>query len=429
MEKTVIRINRRTLQILGLILLAVFLIFMIYHLRSIFNPVLLALIIAYIFNPLANFLEKMNIRRALTIVTTYFLLFVVLFLVLLVIIPLINAQIQLLYEKTFIGDNYEDINNNEQWDEGEPLFLDLNKNGIRNLGEPLHDVGENGSYDPSYISVFFKYLQDKIRSLKKQYPKSQLEFQSILNQITGEQGLERAAKASVNIIRTATFTALKTILSLFGILSYLVLMPLYIYFLMNSLNGIWETIYKYLPRKQKKEIVRILMRIHRAISAFFRGRLIICVIKGLLTWGCLELLDYMGLVGIRFSLIFGGIQAVATIIPFLVLVVGMVPNLAIVLLEAGFYWPSLLAVLLVYSAVECLEGFVLTPWIMGQETGLHPLTIILSLLIGGKLLGLFGLLVAIPLATTFKILAQELVVPQLEEVVDAKDLTQRYTTS
>ena len=141
-------------------------------------------------------------------------------------------------------------------------------------------------------------------------------------------------------------------------------------------------------------------RIHLAVSGFFRGKLIICIIKGILTWICLELMR------VKYPLIFGGIQAVASIVPFLVLVVGMVPNIILVVLDLGCSWPHILGIFTMYAVIECIEAFLLTPWIMGQETELHPLTIILSLLVGGELFGLFGLIVAIPLCTTIKILGQ-----------------------
>jgi predicted PurR-regulated permease PerM len=184
---------------------------------------------------------------------------------------------------------------------------------------------------------------------------------------------------------------------------------------LQALPGIWKTIYDYLPHTRRDAILITLGHIHRAISAFFRGKLIICLIKGFLTWGILELM------GVRYSLIFGGIQAVASIVPFLVLAVGMLPNLLLVFLEMsgspgmGYY---LFGIVVLYFTIESVEGFVLTPWIMGKETGMHPLTIILALLVGGKLFGLFGLILAIPMATTLKILAQELILPQLREVLE-----------
>lgn len=120
--------------------------------------------------------------------------------------------------------------------------------------------------------------------------------------------------------------------------------------------------------------------------------------------------------GLEYSLIFGGVQMIASIVPFLVLLVGFVPNLIIVLLEVGVAWPYLIGIIFMYGVIEALEGFVLTPWVMKQETGLHPLTVILTLLVGGRLFGLFGLIMAIPICTTLKILSEEFLLPAWREV-------------
>ena len=368
------KISHQTLQIAFLTLVAIFLLVMANKLSAIFNPVLLAFLIAYICNPVVEFLQKLHMSRTFAVFLTYILICAVVVATFLILLPLIGVQINILYEKAFVGD----------------------------------------AQSPSYFAKVIALAQKGIHRWNQEYPQHTLEVKFLVERFADKKGVEELAQTLLNLSVTALGTALSTLLSIFWVMSYIVLLPLYTFFLLRSLPEIETTIRRYLPYSRKDRILQIGEKIHKAISAFFRGKFIICVIKGLLTWGALELM------GIKFSLIFGGIQGVASIVPFLVLAIGMVPNLFLVFLDMGFAWQYLLAVMVVYGLLECLEGFVLTPWIMGKETGLQPLTVILSLLIGGDLFGLFGLIVAIPVTTTLKILWLELIVPQLKDVLGCR---------
>ena len=353
------------------------------------------MLLAYILNPIANFFERIKVRRALTIFLIYILLVSTIAIIFLFLIPLIGVEANYLYEKTFFGDDFVDADANGDWTKGELLTRDIDKDGV---------------FQPSYIQRLIGWLKEGIKKWNERNPNQKIEWQAVLGHLTNKDAIRELGETFFDVSKKTWIATFKTIGNLFMLLSYFILLPLYTFFLLRSLNDIRSTIYDYLPGAQKPKIVQILNRIHRAVSAFFRGKLIICILKGFLTWGILELM------GVKYALIFGGIQAIASIVPFLVLLVGMVPNLILAALDMGVAWPYLIGILLLYSAVEGLEGFVLTPWVMRQETGLHPLTVILSLLIGGKLFGLFGLIIAIPLCNTLKILGQEFILPAWKEV-------------
>ena len=389
--------NKKILQLSGLIVFVIGILAMAYHLRSIFNPVLLSLLLAYILNPIANFFETIKVRRTLTLFLIYILLVSIITIIFFFLIPLIGVEVNYLYEKTFLGDEFIDANADNDWNKGELLTRDIDKDGV---------------YQPSYIQVLIGWLKQGIKKWNDRNPDQKLEWQVVLGHLANKDAIRELGETFFDVSKITWVAAFKTIGSLFALLSYFVLLPLYTFFLLRSLNDIRDTMYAYLPGAHKQVIIQILQRIHNAVSAFFRGKLIICILKGFLTWGVLELM------GVKYALIFGAIQMVASIVPFLVLLVGMMPNLILVALDMGMSWPYLFGVVVLYSAVEALEGFILTPWVMRQETGLHPLTVILSLLVGGKLFGLFGLIIAIPLCNTLKILGQEFILPAWKEVLD-----------
>jgi predicted PurR-regulated permease PerM len=366
------RISRHTWQLLLLNAIAVAILVMVYELRSIFNPVLLAFVIAFIFNPVVELLEKLQMGRTFAVFVTYLLICGVIIATVLILIPLIGVQMNILYEKAFVGD----------------------------------------ATTPSYLAKVLEVAEKGVQKWNEHYPQHKLEVKFLINQLADKKGIQDVAQTLFELSITTLGTAFETLWSMFWVVSYIVLLPIYTFFLLQSMPKIWETIDHYLPRRRRDAILRTTSHVHMAISCFFRGKLIICLAKGLLTWLSLELM------GIKFSLLFGVIQTIASIVPFLVLAVGLVPNIILILLEIGISWPYLIAIFFLYFTIEGIEGFVLTPWIMGKETGLHPLTVILSLLIGGRLFGLFGLIMAIPITTTLKILAQETVSPLLREVLD-----------
>ncbi len=379
-------LKKRSLQVFfGILFLSV--VVLAYHLRSIFNPLLLSLLLAYIANPAVNKIEKWGIGRVTTISCIYVLLMAALSFSFLVIVPLIGDEVSILYQKTFVGDS----------------FLDENKNNIADEKETVvRDLDSDGKYDPSYVNVILAWMKKDIEEWNTKHPNKQIALGDILDELSKPENLQKIFAQSPKTIVWA-----QQIWSHFFILlSYLVFVPVYTFFLLRSLNNIRDTIFSYLPKQKKNEVRQILQSIHLAVSSFFRGKLLICVIKAILTWAVLQLF------GVKFALLFGLIQGVASVVPFMVLIVGLIPNMVIVALESdSSLLGPLLGLFCLYMFIEGIEGVLLTPMIMGKETGMHPLTVILSLLVGGELFGVFGLILAIPFASALKILLRELVLP------------------
>jgi predicted PurR-regulated permease PerM len=164
-----------------------------------------------------------------------------------------------------------------------------------------------------------------------------------------------------------------------------------------------------MPGRSRDDILRIVGKIDRAISAFFRGRVIVCTICGLVTW--------LGLwiIGIKYSFLFGFLIGVSTVIPNLGLVF-LAPTLLVAWFgQDGSIWAVVWTTVL-YFGVQTLQGAILDPIILGREVEIHPVFLILAFLICGKLLGFIGILLAVPIASVIKILMQEFVLPSVEEI-------------
>ena len=193
----------------------------------------------------------------------------------------------------------------------------------------------------------------------------------------------------------------------------LVLIPMYTFFFLWRFNDIVRVCRDHLPAAYRDGIIHAVRTIDQSVSNFFRGRLIVCVIVGVLTgigWS---------FTGVGPSLPLGVLAGTLNIVPFMSLC-ALPPALLFAYLgaaEAGSPWAlPVVLTMAVYMVVQALESFLLSPAIEGRSSGLHPLVIVVALLIGAQLAGLLGMLLAIPVAGTLRTFAAELVLPEIRRL-------------
>ena len=193
--------------------------------------------------------------------------------------------------------------------------------------------------------------------------------------------------------------AVGKVASLTGFIIGFAMTPVFVFFFLLEENRIVANWKKYLPVKSEKwreEIVFVLTSINDSLIIFFRGQ----VLVGL----CLGTLIAIGfsLVGLKYALLLGMMAAVLSIIPYLGVVLSVLPALVIAIVQFQD-WLHPLLVLLVFVLVQMAEGLVISPKIIGDRVGMHPLTIIVAVLIGTTLLGgIVGGVLAIPLTAALR---------------------------
>jgi predicted PurR-regulated permease PerM len=177
------------------------------------------------------------------------------------------------------------------------------------------------------------------------------------------------------------------------------LVPVYaFYFLLEkrSIEGRWRD---YLPVAKsgfKDELVFVLSSINDCLITFFRGQVLVAICDG-----ALYTLGFF-LVGLPYAFLLGAIATVLTMVPFLGAIITCVAALIIAVVQFGD-WLHPLLVLAVFGVVQTLEGLVISPKIMGDRVGLHPLTIIVAVMVGTTLLGgIIGGILAIPLTAVLR---------------------------
>jgi predicted PurR-regulated permease PerM len=231
------------------------------------------------------------------------------------------------------------------------------------------------------------------------------------NELFSEQRAGQTAEAGL----AAGTTGLAFFRRLFGSAlafgTFCLLLPIYTYFLLFELERIHRFVQHYLPRRERARLVRVSGQIGEVLANFFRGRLLVCLIKGLM------LSIGLALLGVDYALLLGLCGGFMALIPFVGPLIAGAAAFFLALLGhdlVGALW----RVLLVFCLAEVIEGYVLIPKILGDSLGLHPVVVLAAVFVGGAALGMLGFLLALPIAATAIILVRELVLPALADLAE-----------
>ncbi len=203
-------------------------------------------------------------------------------------------------------------------------------------------------------------------------------------------------------------------LGVFGFVLSFIIVPLYLYYFLIESAKIQESWSDYLPLRAsafKDEVVSCLNEINSYLIAFFRGQLFVSVINGIATG------IGLAVVGLDFGLLIGLALCVAGIIPYLGIALCWIPAVVIGAVQGGSalipgdpWWIMPLVVTVIFAVVQQIDALFITPRIVGEAVGLHPMTVIASVLVWGLLLGgLLGAILAVPLTASVKVLFQRYV--------------------
>lgn len=252
-------------------------------------------------------------------------------------------------------------------------------------------------------------------------------LQRTLEQVGREFGtdIEMAAEGLIADMAKEAFARAGTMLSnfisgglaFFSLLSLLLISPVVAFYLLRDYDHIVARLDELLPERHKPVLEEQWRRIDEVLSGFVRGQITISLVMALLYaagWSA---------VGLNYALVLGILAGFLALIPF----VGMVAAALIALLVAyGQFGPDLLQLSLVagvYVLVQTLDSAVLTPRIMGDRIGLHPVWVLFAVFAGGELAGFVGVLLAVPVAAVIGVLVrftiERYIVPQAEPLEPA----------
>ena len=192
-------------------------------------------------------------------------------------------------------------------------------------------------------------------------------------------------------------------LAVFNLLALLFLTPVVTFYLLRDWERLVDAIDGALPRDHAGTIRKLAHESNAAIAGYVRGQALVCMSLGSIYAVGLSL------VGLQFGLIIGLIAGAISFIPFVGTFVGAVMALGMALVQFPPEWMGVVKVAVVFVVGQMLEGNVLSPKLVGDRVGLHPVWIMFALLAGGALFGFVGVLIAVPVAAVIGVVVRHLI--------------------
>ena len=316
---------------------------LLYLLAPVLTPFVAAALLAYIGDPLADRLQLLKMPRTLAVVVVFLLTFLLLVLLVVLVGPLIRSQVGALFDALpEIARQFEQV-----WMPNIAGYLNI---------EAGDDVG---------IGAFLSRYSD----------------------MAGTWG----TKVLVSVTKSGGALA-AAVLSLF-------LVPILTFYLLRDWDSILAHLGALLPSGQRETIIGLAGQTDEVLGAFLRGQLLVML--------ALSIIYSVGLslVGLKFAIAIGVVSGLVSFVPYLGFVFGIALAGLTVALEPNPLW-LFVGVVATFSIGQLLEGSVLTPKLVGDRIGLHPVIIIFAVAAGGQLFGFFGILLALPAAAVLSVLVR-----------------------
>jgi predicted PurR-regulated permease PerM len=195
-------------------------------------------------------------------------------------------------------------------------------------------------------------------------------------------------------------TALTSALSIISAVVFIVVVPVVAFYLLLDWDNMVARIDNLVPRDHAGVVRQLAGEIDQVLAAFVRGQLTVCLVLG--SYYAVALM----LAGLQFGLVVGAIAGAITFIPYVGALVGGILAIGLALFQFWGDWLSIGIVAAIFALGQFLEGNVLTPKMVGQSVGLHPVWLLLALSAFGTLFGFVGMLVAVPIAASMGVLTR-----------------------
>jgi predicted PurR-regulated permease PerM len=211
---------------------------------------------------------------------------------------------------------------------------------------------------------------------------------------TSIQQMERVMTNYVNSLFTGLNGWIEKIL-------LVMLIPFIVFYMLKDMKPMQKGVLLLVPHRHRATARRILYDIDTALGQYVRGQLIVCGVVGVLAYAGYFFID------LPYAIVFASFVALTNIIPYIGPVFGAAPA---ILFALTISWKMALYAFLINAVIQVLEGNIVSPLIVGKSLHMHPLLIILSVMIGGEIAGIAGLILAVPLVASLKVVVQHIVI-------------------
>jgi predicted PurR-regulated permease PerM len=318
---------------------------LLWLLAPILTPFLIAALLSYLGDPAVDRLETWGLPRTFAVVVVFAGLVILIAAAITLLVPVIGAQIRALADAI-------------------PVYIEwLNTQALPWVEQQL-DID---------ISTF------DLTALKD----------------TLSANIRAAGGAAANILSYITRSGAVLV----GWLLNLFLIPVVAFYLLRDWDLLIAWINGLIPKRVEPTVSRLAREADTVLGAFLRGQLLVMLgLSAIYSVG-------LSLVGVQFALLIGLLAGLVSFVPYLGVIVGVIVASVAVLFQTQDVL-QLLWVVVVFVIGQMLEGMVLTPWLVGDRIGIHPVMVIFAVLAGGQLFGFFGVLLALPVAAVLAVLAR-----------------------
>ncbi|MDF2617996.1 MAG: hypothetical protein K0S00_655 [Xanthobacteraceae bacterium] len=314
-------------------------------LSSVLLPFVAGLALAYFLNPVTTRLEKWGVNRLAASLVAIALTLLVAILLMLLVVPIFGSQLAAFIQR--LPDYIVRLQNMITSEEKTATWLrDLVGDNMPSIQQGLNELVSQGA----------TYMLTLIQSLW-----------------TGGQAL----------------------ISLF---SLLVITPVVAFYILNDWNHMVEKVDSWVPVKNRPIIRGLARQMDRAIAGFVRGQSLVCLILG--SFYAISL----SMTGLNFGFVIGFISGIITFIPYVGSLTGLVLAAGVAIVQFFPDYSMIGLVIGIFVFGQFIEGYILSPKLVGDSVGLHPVWLMFALLAFGYLLGFLGLLLAVPLAAAVGVL-------------------------
>ena len=315
---------------------------LLYLLAPVLTPFVVSALLAYLGDPLVDRLQRHRLSRTVSVVIVFVTMFFVALLALLVFIPALENQISVLIGK---------IPAALVWAQERLLPVLASRFGV--------EIDLDPAQLKEHLTSHWQEVSKLARGLVLQ--------------------LGRSGQA------------------LLGWLSFVLLVPVVTFYLLRDWDDLVAQVRELLPRPLEPKISQLAGEIDAVLAEFLRGQLTVMV--------ALALIYIAGLwaVGLELAFSIGLIAGLVSFVPYLGVIVGVLLASVAALLQFHDVW-HFVAVVAVFGVGQMLEGMVLSPLLVGDRIGLHPVAVIFAVMAGGQLFGFFGVLLALPVAAAIVVL-------------------------
>lgn len=315
----------------------------VYLLAPILTPFAAAALLAYLGDPLVDRLQARKLSRTAAVCVVFSLMTLGMVVFLLLLVPMIERQVGKFIERL-------------------PVYLAWGQNTLLPWIEAQTGFNVEG-----------------------------FELSSLVDMLKGHW--QQAGGLAATVVGGLSKSGMAVVLWLTNLL----LVPVLTFYLLRDWDVLVQHVRELLPRAVEPTISRLASQSDAVLASFLRGQLSVMVALGAIySIG-------LALVGIDLALLIGMLAGIVSFIPYLGAIVGVGAGLIAALVQYGDWWHVLL-VLAVFGIGQTFESFLLTPWLVGDRIGLHPVAVIFAIMAGGQLFGFLGVLLALPVAAIVMVL-------------------------